>query len=189
MPNAGPTSTATRSHSTAQTAAGLRQNGTHDQAQRAFLMVDFIAAWSPPDAREKRDGSRTAHCSRAGALWMIVTQPANSLGERIGVAPHFYRLFHALIQESPGTGTRRTASAGTRRLATRTHKNSHYWDCIRGELWLAGSIHASLPPGVSDFAESLSPNGATHIHLPAPSGFHFCAPDSRSEGALTYGPF
>jgi AraC family transcriptional regulator len=27
--------------------------------------------------------------------------------------------------------------------------------------------------------------GATHIQLPAPNGFHFCAPDSRSEGALS----
>jgi uncharacterized damage-inducible protein DinB len=27
--------------------------------------------------------------------------------------------------------------------------------------------------------------GATHTHLPAPNGFHFCAPDLRSKGALT----
>ncbi|MGH9626762.1 MAG: DinB family protein [Bryobacteraceae bacterium] len=96
---------------------------------------------------------------------------------------HFYRLFRALIEESPGTMRRRL-------LLERAA-----WQLGRTELSVTEiafqANYGSLEAFTRAFrnAYRVSPSlyrrmGATHIHLPAPNGFHFRAPGSRSKGGL-----
>lgn len=96
----------------------------------------------------------------------------------------FYRLFRALIEESPGAMRRRL-------LLERAA-----WQLGRTRIPVTEiALHAdygSLEAFTRAFrrAYRVSPSlyrrmGATHIHLPAPNGFHFCVPDSRLKGGVT----
>jgi AraC family transcriptional regulator len=96
----------------------------------------------------------------------------------------FYRLFRALIEESPGTMRRRL-------LLERAA-----WQLGRSQTPVTDiafqADYGSLEAFTRAFRKAfrVSPSlyrrmGATRIHLPAPNGFHFYAPDSRSEGALS----
>jgi AraC-like DNA-binding protein/uncharacterized damage-inducible protein DinB len=95
---------------------------------------------------------------------------------------NFYRLFRALIEETPGAMRRRLLLeraawqlGRTRTSVTEIAFQANY-----------GSLEAFTRAFRKAFR--ISPSlyrrmGATHIHLPARNGFHFCAPDSRSKGA------
>jgi AraC-like DNA-binding protein/uncharacterized damage-inducible protein DinB len=96
---------------------------------------------------------------------------------------HFYRLFRALVEESPGTMRRRL-------LLERAA-----WQLGRTQLSVTEialeANYGSLEAFTRAFRRAfrVSPSlyrrmGVTHIHLPASNGFHFCAPDSRSKGAF-----
>lgn len=93
----------------------------------------------------------------------------------------FFRLFRALIDESP--------SAMRRRL--RLERAA--WQLGRTKLAVTGIAfdagYGSLEAFTRAFhrAFHVSPSlyrrmGATHFHLPAPTSIHFCAPASGSEG-------
>ena len=94
----------------------------------------------------------------------------------------FFRLFRALIEETPGNMRRRFLleraawQLGRSRLAvTEIAYDANY-----------GSLEAFTRAFRKAFR--ISPSlyrrmGAQDIHLPAPNGFHFHAPGSRSEGA------
>ncbi|WP_321476064.1 helix-turn-helix domain-containing protein [uncultured Paludibaculum sp.] len=95
----------------------------------------------------------------------------------------FYRLFRALIEETPEAMRRRLLleraawQLGSTRLSVT-------------EIALEAS-YGSLEAFTRAFRKAfrVSPSlyrrmGAQLIHLPAPNGFHFCAPGSKSEGAL-----
>jgi AraC-like DNA-binding protein/uncharacterized damage-inducible protein DinB len=97
---------------------------------------------------------------------------------------HFYRLFRALVEESPGTMRRRL-------LLERAA-----WQLGRTQLPVTEiafeANYGSLEAFTRAFrnAYRVSPSlyrrmGATHIRLPAPNGFHFRAPDSGTKGALS----
>ena len=96
---------------------------------------------------------------------------------------HFYRLFRALVEESPGTMRRRL-------LLERAA-----WQLGRTQLSVTEialeANYGSLEAFTRAFRRAfrVSPSlyrrmGVTHIHLPASNGFHFCAPDSRSKGVF-----
>jgi AraC family transcriptional regulator len=96
---------------------------------------------------------------------------------------HFFRLFQALVEESPGSMRRRF------RLERAA------WQLSRTQLPVTeialDAQYGSLEAFTRAFRKAfrISPSlyrrmGATHIHLPAPNGFHFHAPGSRSKGAL-----
>lgn len=96
----------------------------------------------------------------------------------------YYRLFRALIEESPAAMRRRLLleRAAWRLGRTRTSIT---------EIALAAN-YGSLEAFTRAFRKAfrVSPSlyrrmGATHIHLPALNGFHFHAPNSSSKGALT----
>ena len=94
----------------------------------------------------------------------------------------FFRLFQALLQESPGALRRRLGLeraawqlSHTRRSVTEIAFDAHY-----------GSLEAFTRAFGKAFRVSPSlyrRMGVTHIHLPAPNGVHFSAPASRSKGA------
>ena len=94
----------------------------------------------------------------------------------------FFRLFRALIEETPGNMRRRFLleraawQLGRTRLAvTEIAYDANY-----------GSLEAFTRAFRRAFRVSPSlyrRMGAQDIHLPAPNGFHFHAPGSRSEGA------
>jgi len=95
----------------------------------------------------------------------------------------FYRLFRALLEESPGAMRRRflLERAAWRLGRTRTAVT---------EIALEAG-YGSLEAFTRAFRKAfrLSPSlyrrmGATYFHLPALNSFHFLAPDSRSKGAL-----
>jgi AraC-like DNA-binding protein/uncharacterized damage-inducible protein DinB len=95
---------------------------------------------------------------------------------------HFFRLFQALIQESPGAMRRRLGLeraawqlGHTRRAVTEIAFDAHY-----------GSLEAFTRAFRKAFGVSPSlyrRMGVTHFRLPAPNGVHFSAPASRSKGA------
>jgi len=94
----------------------------------------------------------------------------------------FYRLFRALVEESPGTMRRRFL------LERAAWQLTHTRDPVTEIAFQAnyGSLEAFTRAFHKAFRVSPSlyrRMGATHIHLPAPNSFHFCAPDSRSKGA------
>jgi AraC-like DNA-binding protein/uncharacterized damage-inducible protein DinB len=96
----------------------------------------------------------------------------------------FYRLFRALIEESPGAMRRRLLLeraawqlGRTRTLITEIALEANY-----------GSLEAFTRAFRKAFRVSPSlyrRMGATHIHLAARNGFHFCAPNSCSKGAFS----
>jgi AraC-like DNA-binding protein/uncharacterized damage-inducible protein DinB len=95
---------------------------------------------------------------------------------------HFYRLFRALIEESPGTMRRRLLLERAAWQLGRT-KTPVTEIAFQADY---GSLEAFTRAFRKAF--HISPSlyrrmGATHIYLPAPNGFHFHAPDSRSKGA------
>jgi AraC family transcriptional regulator len=95
----------------------------------------------------------------------------------------FFRLFRALIEESPGAMRRRLLLERAAWQLGRT--NTPVTEiAFRADY---GSLEAFTRAFRK--AYRISPSlyrrmGATHIHLPALNGFHFRAPDSRSEGGL-----
>ena len=93
----------------------------------------------------------------------------------------FYRLFRALIEESPGTMRRRLLLERAAWQLGRT-KISVTEIAFQAEY---GSLEAFTRAFRRAFRVSPSlyrRMGVTHVHLPAPNGFHFCAPDSHSKG-------
>lgn len=95
----------------------------------------------------------------------------------------FYRLFQALIEESPGVMRRRLL------LERAAWQLGHTRTSVTEIAFQAN--YGSLEAFTRAFRRAfrVSPSlyrrmGATHIQLPAPNGFHFCVPDSRSKGAL-----
>jgi AraC-like DNA-binding protein/uncharacterized damage-inducible protein DinB len=96
----------------------------------------------------------------------------------------FYRLFRALIDETPGAMRRRLLLERAAWQLGRTK--------MRVTEIALQADYGSLEAFTRAFRKAfrISPSlyrrmAATHIHLPAPNGFHFCAPDSRSKGAST----
>src|SRR5262245_52699046 len=94
----------------------------------------------------------------------------------------FYNLFRALIEETPGAMRRRLLLERAAWQLGRTKSP------VTGIAFQAG--YGSLEAFTRAFRKAfrISPSlyrrmGATHTHLPAPNGFHFLAPDSRSKGA------
>jgi AraC family transcriptional regulator len=94
----------------------------------------------------------------------------------------FFRLFRALIEETPGAMRRRL-------LLERAA-----WQLGRTQLSVTeiafDANYNSLEAFTRAFRKAfrISPSlyrrmGASYTHLPAPNGFHFCAPGSRSKGA------
>src|SRR5579871_5537948 len=126
-----------------------------DQAER----LSGIVHNSLDQELETNDLARQAYCSRSS----------------------FFRLFQALIAESPAEMRRRF-------LLERAA-----WQLVRTALSVTetaleaqyGSLEAFTRAfgkafGISpSFYRRLAP---THFHLPAPNGFHFCAPASGSKG-------
>jgi AraC-like DNA-binding protein/uncharacterized damage-inducible protein DinB len=95
---------------------------------------------------------------------------------------HFYRLFRALLEESPGTLRRRLL------LERAAWQLAHTGLSVTGIA--LGANYGSLEAFTRAFRKAfrVSPSlyrrmGVTHIRLPAPNGFHFCAPASRPKGA------
>lgn len=95
----------------------------------------------------------------------------------------FYRLFQALVEESPGAMRRRLLLERAAWQLGRTQSSVT-------EIAFQAN-YGSLEAFTRAFREAfrVSPSlyrrmGATHIRLPAPNGFHFHAPDSRSKGEL-----
>lgn len=93
----------------------------------------------------------------------------------------FYRLFEALIQESPGGMRRRLL------LERAAWYLGHSKDSITQIAFHAN--YGSLEAFTRAFRRAfrVSPSlyrrmGATYIHLPAPNGLHFHAPSSRRKG-------
>ena len=108
---------------------------------------------------EASDLARQAYCSRSS----------------------FFRLFQALIAESPAEMRRRF-------LLERAA-----WQLVRTALSVTeialDAQYGSLEAFTRAFGKAfgVSPSlyrrmGPTHFHLPAPNGFHFCAPGSGSKG-------
>ena len=97
---------------------------------------------------------------------------------------NFYRLFRALIDETPGAMRRRLLLERAAWQLGRTK--------IRITEIALQADYGSLEAFTRAFHKAfrISPSlyrrmGATHIQLPAANGFHFLAPDSRSKGAST----
>lgn len=95
----------------------------------------------------------------------------------------FYRLFRALIEETPEAMRRRLLLERAAWQLSRTRLSVT-------EIALEAS-YGSLEAFTRAFRKAfrVSPSlyrrmGAQPIHLPAPNGFHFWAPGSKSEGAL-----
>ncbi len=94
----------------------------------------------------------------------------------------FFRVFGAMIEETPAAMRRRLLLERAAWQLGRTHQpiteiafDAHY-----------GSLEAFTRAFCRGF--KISPSlyrrmGATHFHLPAPNAIHFCAPASASEGA------
>ncbi len=126
-----------------------------DQAER----LSGIVRESLDREVETGELARQAYCSRSG----------------------FFRLFQALIAESPAEMRRRF-------LLERAA-----WQLRRTQLTVTelafDAQYGSLEAFTRAFGKAfrVSPSmyrrmGVTHFHLPAPNGFHFCAPGSSSKG-------
>ena len=95
---------------------------------------------------------------------------------------HFYRLFSALLEETPGVMRRRLL---LERAAWRLGRSTLPVTEVAFEANY-GSLEAFTRAFRKAFGVSPSiyrRMGATHFHLPASNGFHFCAPGFRSKGA------
>jgi len=95
---------------------------------------------------------------------------------------HFYRLYSALIDESPGAMRRRLLLERSAYQLSRTRLS--VTDIALEALY--GSLEAFTRAFRRAFG--ISPSlyrrmGATHFRLPAPNGIHFCAPVSQLKGA------
>src|SRR5437899_29531 len=95
----------------------------------------------------------------------------------------FYRLFRALVEESPGTMRRLLLERAAWELGrTQTPVTEIAFQANYGSLEaFTRAFRKAFRVSPSLYRRM----GATHIHLPAINGFHFCAPDSRSKGALS----
>lgn len=96
---------------------------------------------------------------------------------------HFYRLFRALVEESPGAMRRRLLleRAAWQLGRTRLPVTEIAFDASYGSLEaFTRAFRKAFRVSPSLYRRM----GATHIRLPAPNGLHFCAPGSRSKGAL-----
>jgi AraC family transcriptional regulator len=96
----------------------------------------------------------------------------------------FYRLFRALVVESPGTMRRRLLleRAAWQLGRTQTSVTEIAFQANYGSLEaFTRAFRKAFRVSPSIYRRM----GATHIHLPALNGFHFCAPDSRSKGACS----
>jgi AraC-like DNA-binding protein len=95
---------------------------------------------------------------------------------------HFYRLFQALIEETPGAMRRRLVLERSAYQLGRTRLP--VTDIALDALY--GSLEAFTRAFRRAFG--ISPSlyrrmGATHFRLPAPNGIHFCASGSQVKGA------
>jgi AraC family transcriptional regulator len=128
---------------------------SRDQAER----LSGIVRDSLDQEVEASDLARQAYCSRSS----------------------FFRLFQALIAESPAEMRRRF-------LLERAA-----WQLVRTALSVTEialeAQYGSLEAFTRAFGKAfgVSPSlyrrmGPTHFHLPTPNGFHFCAPGSGSKG-------
>lgn len=96
----------------------------------------------------------------------------------------FYRLFRALIDETPGTMRRRL-------LLERAAWQLRHTSASVTEIAFQAQ-YSSLEAFTRAFRKAFqaSPSlyrrmAATHIHLPSPNGFHFCALGRHSKGVLS----
>ncbi len=95
---------------------------------------------------------------------------------------HFYRLFEALVEESPGAMRRRLVleRAAWQLGRTRTPVTEIAFDANYGSL----EAFTRAFRQVFRVSPSLYRRmGATHFRLAAPNGIHFSAPGCRSKGA------
>jgi AraC family transcriptional regulator len=95
----------------------------------------------------------------------------------------FYRLFRALIEETPGTMRRGLLleRAAWQLRRTQASVTDIAFQADYGSLEaFTRAFHKAFRVSPSLYRRM----GATHIHLPAPNGFHFWRPDSRLKGAL-----
>ncbi|HEV3486300.1 MAG TPA: helix-turn-helix domain-containing protein [Vicinamibacterales bacterium] len=93
----------------------------------------------------------------------------------------FFRVFRAMVEETPAAMRRRVLLERSAWRLGRTQAS------VTDIAFDAG--YASLEAFTRAFRRAfrISPTvyrrmGATHFHLPAPNGIHFCAPDVRSGG-------
>src|SRR3954452_5590891 len=134
----------------------MRRNGTEAEQLTAVVLASLNDSEAPGEL------ARRAYRSRS----------------------QFYRLFRALIEESPGTMRRRLLLERAAWQLGRTQTSVT-------EIAFQAN-YGSLEAFTRAFRKAfrVSPSlyrrmGATHIHLPSLNGFHFCAPDSPSKGALS----
>jgi AraC-like DNA-binding protein len=94
----------------------------------------------------------------------------------------FFRVFRALIEETPAAMRRRLLleRAAWQLGRTRRPVTEIAFDAGYGSLEAFTRTFRRLMGVSPSMYRRLR---ATHFHLPAPNGIHFCAPESRSEGA------
>ncbi|MBL8234873.1 MAG: helix-turn-helix domain-containing protein, partial [Bryobacterales bacterium] len=130
-----------------------------DTNSRAHKLTSVVAGSLDQETAASDELARQAHHSRT----------------------HFFRLFRALIDETPGAMRRRLL---LERAAWQLHNSNQTVTAIAFD---AG--YQSLEAFTRAFRKAfrISPSlyrrmGVSHTRLPAPNGYHFCAPGSRSEG-------
>lgn len=179
-----PSRRATRPHSSTPIDAGSLQKGTADQVFRGIRMLlssraGFLSRWmTPMDETEQR--VQRLRAVVAESLDQQAT-PEHLARQAHHSRTHFFRLFRALIEETPGAMRRRLL---LERAAWQLH---HTRTPVTEIAFDAG--YGSLEAFTRAFGKAfrISPSlfrrmGATHTHLPAPNGYHFCAPGPRPEG-------
>lgn len=159
------------------------QNGTPDQAQRGQMMLNSIRAMN--SAAHVKDGTDVEQLTAVVLASLDEDSVTGNLARRAYRSrSQFYRLFRALVEESPGNMRRRLLLeraawqlGRTQTPVTEIAFQANY-----------GSLEAFTRAFRKAFRVSPSlyrRMGVTHIHLPALNRFHFCAPGFRSKGALS----